>query len=557
MPRIPIYQKSVQSLTPKAIIPETIRPLGAERAMNAQNEAVRNYGNTVNKVIDKLGDVLIEHQKMQADAELADADSAFRTDVQKLLSNDKGNGYLDKQLAQTRGATISFDENYEKLKNQYLQSGSDYQKNMLARSIASYKDQVLAQVSRHEAVETRKAYNNSIDSNLKLRVADAASITDSELLKQSIAKAQEFSIERDKRNGLDELSIQNNNQMLAGAMTENAAKAIIDQNPMVARNLLNSVKDKLSAQDYEKIDSTIKGKEMFLRAQNTWTALSKYVLPDGSMDKEKMQKAIFNSDKYSAEDKEKLWSYVEAKANEQDGFKRDHDHAVNTQFLNDIYKLKKENRLDDALKLAGGIGGTLVDQAKREEIVRKVFSNEKDTDPTVYRTLEDAVDEGKITKEELYQQLKLGNISSKDWARLDKELYKKERGLVGAENKDSWAKIKLLAESKITNENDRNAFLYTVKQKIEGKNPDEAYALANQLLEKDPRSGFFGWTQDQLYKTEYEKMTENSKALGDLSLKYSKEAVDNAVNSLKKRGKVIEPQYIEKVLSKYPNGLVP
>ena len=578
MPRIPVYQQQVQTATPEAQVPRFRKPVDIGQAANASMEAVKNYGETMNKITNMLTQRIAERQEMEAKTNIANHDSAFRVDMQNMLydqaKGDDGNpkGYLLRQLDQTKNLTPDFDKAYTELKQKYVDSmDGDYQKSILASQMDDHYTQVRGQVLRHQTDEENKAYNLSIDTNLQMMLAQSAAITDPTILDKEIARAKELSAARDKFNGLSDEEIKATQYKIAGQFTKNAVDAIVEKNSVVAKNLLNSMKDKLLPSDVNAIQTTIDGKAFHEKAQNVWGSLQNLKLADGTPDLNRMDQAIYNMPNTTPEQKDQLRQYVSARASEAKQIMHSQDAANELAFTNQAIQMRNEGKsLDETMKLTGAFGKDNKTKLAYSNYISQLYSDKFESDKQTVVSLWEGIRRGTTTQDDIDNANKIRKINGNDWETLRKDWFNHQMNGESQADKDALALVRIKAEKKFgtSNKEKLDTFMYMYRQRSRDlQSFEDKVGAADSLLKLDDTSGWtlpllgkFGRSEN--YRTNFDTQEAQRQAINlyrdianETKDRAKLDAVNNAIQSLVKRNKPVVKENVEAILKQRPDGI--
>lgn len=604
MPKVPVYEQQVETRTPTVQTQTFSRPV--EGAFGGQvAEAYGKLGDTTAKLGNAIFQRVIERQEQEDERQVLDVETKFRQEMQNTLyskeadKDGKPKGFLTRQLGQAKDATPEFDSTFHGLREKYLEGvTSERQKQALGSMLDKHYLSARDSVIRHEVTQGDENFKNTLNSNLKQRVMDAAAIADPAKLIGAIDEAKALQSTGLKRLGMDENAVKLSNELIAADIAKSSISAMIDRDPMKAQSILAAATDRLPASTVAELRKVIDGKTLDDERQKVWNQATAFRLPDGNPDETKMEKFVLGMENVPTERKEKIWDYVKSRAAEQRSQKTQHEAAFEHQFMNEVYAGKKKGtlQLTDALKLATDpkFGFDAYEMGQKEEAVKKLYDHPVKTDPATYMGLWEGVQDKKVLKEDIDHAMKAGRISVQDWEGLRKDYFKMQNQGEDSAEKLAWERVKVLAEDKYGNDKEkRDSFMYVMHGTAKGKAPEEIWAIASEKLKEVPGTGswFFGinkkkqWevnmtqqdAQNEVWGKVYQDVGRAEVlAIGQGALAKGKPSwgladVDqlanevggdikpgtpahNAIQSLMKRGELVTPANIKAILSQRPDG---
>lgn len=289
----------------------------------------------------------------------------------------------------------------------------------------------------------------------------------------------------------------------------------------MAKDFFDDHKDEMNGQSIDHVSKLLESSDIMAQGKEAWGKVQNMNFPDGTPDEAKMQATINSTPGMSQDRSAKVWEYVKARAGEAFADKKRTEAASERDFMNQVYKGKQGGQnMDDTLKLADKFGTDTYDTAVKKAAIQKLYAAPDVTDPQVYMSLYDKVQNGSATKKDLGDALMNGQLKTTDWESLSKEQSKIQLEGVSPAQKVTWEQIKEEAGANISNKKDLATYLTAVQQQSQGKPPEEMYKISKDLLKKDPSTqktipwvnwSFGGQTQ---YKTDVEKSGAQSLAIG-------------------------------------------
>ncbi|CAK0756666.1 hypothetical protein CCP3SC15_210013 [Gammaproteobacteria bacterium] len=522
--KIPVYQQKVGINTPPQAAP-VAAAFGGDVA-----EAAAKQGQAITQLADKIAEHATKWQESINQKNVLDADTKFRLEMQNTLyspetdTSGKPKGIYNRQLSQAAGASTDFDNSFKEVAKKY-QDGLDnpLQQEMFKKLSDNYYITERDQVDRHEATQTRASFGESLNANINQRVADVTKLADPAAIDKVVEDTVSVAAGGLRHNGTDENTINYTTQKLAGDMAEKSVASLLDKNYTLAQSVFEKLKPRLSGESIASIDKMLKGKEQLVKAQSTWNTLKGITDSDGLPDTPAILAKVDAMNLQPAE-KEQIADYVKSKAGETTQLIHQQRAANDRDFMNDLYTAKKNGAsLDDALKLVGQYGRDAYDQGVKRDAIKGLYSNPKETNPVAYMNLWTGVQDGTATEKQVDNEMRLGNISASDWEGLRKEMYRIQKEGSTPAVKEAWARVKILADQKLTNKEDNASFIYVLHQETQGKTPEEIFKIANDKLKDDPRSGWI--FKNKQWQTDLKQLDAQNTAWGKMYQDLSRDVV--------------------------------
>jgi hypothetical protein len=564
MPKVPQYNRQVDVRPPGVSVPTFSAPPQAAFGENVDKANEKLFA-TIQGLGEKFAAHAIEIKEQNDQKRALDTELSFRKDMQSLLySNDTdengvSSGVLNRQLDKASGATIYFDAKYGDIFKKYSESlDNDRQKTMFNKLAESHYATEREGVIRHEATQMRESYRNSLEANITQRVNDAARYSEPKDVLKAIGESVSVLDSGMKKMGADDATITQKKQDLAGNIVKNSVSALLDNDFAKAKSVFDAAKPYINSDTAADIEKTLKGKQMLVNAQTAWDKMKGFSLSDGLPDVSKMEKTVSGMG-LQPEEEEKMLDYVRAKAGERARNINQKRDANDRAFFNEAIGAKKNNiEIEDALKLAGRFGFDNYDIAQKEDAIRKIYTKDAETNPEIYMSLWEGVQDRSVTKEDIDTAKTKGRISVADWQGLRKEYYKSQFDTNDPRVKQAYERVKLLADEKLPQKKEKAAFLYDVSVETAGMKPEEIIATANEKLKNVSGSTiaaipFFGtWRRSTVaYKNDIKKRDEEMNKLGQLSLSIGDDVVDGIGTGLVMAGKERSSESIAEFVQAY------
>jgi len=271
---IPTYENQVGSSAPRGISVPNIPNAPSAAFGTGIDEATGKLGDTVEKLGGELADHIAERQRQQQQAQIIQADTDFRKDLQNtMFSTDTvekpdpsdptkkievPSGVFNRQLGQAHGATQDFDAQYDTLKQKYLgQFTNPVQQNDMARLMDDSYAQHRQLVIHHEANQMRDNNKNILEGNLRQMVNDAGNITDPQQFIKQVQLGQDRQFAQMHEYGYDNGSIATATDKFAGDMAKSAVFPLVSPDPSKAQDYLNKIKPALNPDTYASLQKMI------------------------------------------------------------------------------------------------------------------------------------------------------------------------------------------------------------------------------------------------------------------------------------------------------------
>lgn len=578
MPRVPIYQQQVEQATPQAQIPELASLSSVNTETQKRFQAIENRSEAIGKVTNLLTQRLAEHYQMKNEAKYSELDQDFKKEVTELLYNksvrylddpedvaDRGpasidynkksekevEGIFNRRLTDAENVAYDFQRSYGKIRDKYIgMTDNDYVKGLLQHSIDNHFNSTYPSVVKHESTELYNNYNTKVNSLLEQRARDAAGISDTDTLLESIYISQDISKKRDQMNGLDDATTLKNQQEVAKNVTLGAIYGVINNDYRSAQKFLDDAKDTMSPIQVKEVQSIIDGKKIEQMSQAVYQAVKdqnfripkidvvginneKIEIPD-QPDLRRIKEFIFSDKNYTPAEKERLWSYTKARLAEDEKIRMNEEHANDVQFENTALQMKADERsMSEALKLIGPFGRNNKDRAFKAEYITKLYTKNVVTNPRVYMNLWERVQTGDIGKPELDSAFLNERLSNSDYQSLSKELFKVESQGKQIEKKAAIDRLKMRALNQLGIDKDNlPEYMYEIEQEARRRNmnPQEIIAYGTQQIESDKNTGFnflgTNWFGDQKWRSGVKARDENNLAWGTWYLDVGKEQTE-------------------------------
>lgn len=233
-------------------ITETSSGLNVTRA---QGEAFKTLG----AVGEQIAAHVIAKQKLEREQAVNDVANEFNKELNEKHLYGEG-GALMRQGANAKDSTVKFYTDAETLRQKYASQIQDKEEARLfhglsSKLVSSYGEAV----TRHEASENSKALVDGLASSVKMYSSAISSNPGTkgsdELFNVSLERTEDVS----KHLGKSQAGIDMDKKEMAGVIALEVINANIDKDPVAAKTFLNSKKDLMLPETYQKLDDKISG----------------------------------------------------------------------------------------------------------------------------------------------------------------------------------------------------------------------------------------------------------------------------------------------------------
>lgn len=504
--KVPTYEEQIDPQYPgrptPQVSPQTPAAFGGQQAA-----AIGNLG----QAAANLGEVMLRHtiakQELDDHQAVIEQAAAYKEQVTNALYGTKdattgqvSGGLLNTRLNGARGVTKQFADQFGITasggKNSVVgktlgKVASDAQKRSLANSMRQDYDSALMILARHEAEQDKSAKLADFDTYFNASVNEVAG--------QPGTLAKNIGVVRDNMkkfvqpiSGMDDTQTEQKTQeynakLVAAAMTP----LIQGGNIAGARKVLEEHKANIPALIYNTADADLKDREFSGKMEAEWGAVKGLRLSDGMPDEAAMEQKVNALAAYTPEQKEKIWTYVRARANEQRTQITMAQNAKDQSFLDALARAKTVN---EGLALLKNPAMTYSDAdryTKQQMVLKRFEPAPVKTDYSTYMSLWYKVEQGKATPAEINAAFAAGRLSQSDTIGLQKELYEfktSPTGKMPPPVKTALDQIKIDAEAKYADKKDGmgqkllSQYMYVMTQKAKTtQDPAELYAYAEKM----------------------------------------------------------------------------
>ncbi len=497
----------------------------------------------------------------------------------------------------------------QQLYSQAVQSVSagvnnDAQKAMFARTSAEGLEQLNKFTQQHVSTQIQSFADNETQSYLNTsRPAAGLNATDDDRVQFELDNQTAVTQDYAARKGIPQNSQQYQDLLPANLSTTNRAviQARLDKdspdNVEQAKAYFDDHKDQLTAQDSLTMSKAIDSAETVTLGMKIWNQVKDMTLSDGMPDEAKMEATIMGNPDLSDARKIEITQFVKARDRERILQTHMEDADNDNQFYNALTQARKQGApLQDALKLAPQYANDDYDQDAKEGVIRQKYAPPSQSDPATYINLWQKVQDGTIARADIDQANQKGLINTSDWQSLRKEYYRSTTEGLDPQDKLIDDRVKSLAQSTIGSDKDKmSQFMYVYHTQSQDQDATQKWKTANDLLGPNPQSHWYNFAPSKQYQVDAQRYDAQNLAwgkvhqdvgsaqttatgqgvinsntnrpswgLGDVdafavqfggynNIKTGT-PVNNAMQSIIKRGQLVTPANVNALLQKYPDG---
>lgn len=601
MPQVPVYgeQRVQESALPNVRMgaDTSLDTFGGGKPLEAAGDAIQGVEKTVTDIASQ------EKQKADSLAALAFDNqlSQTQTKIQVAASKMQGKDAL--------GAPDYVNQSWNDAVNKIQsQATNDAQKMAIARAASSRFQELNRFAQVHVGDQMQKFADNETQSYIEnSRTSAIQNANDPDKVEaekqRTTAATYEFlsrkgiPLDSDQGKALLQNNLSNLNKSVLQALLDKDSPTNVED----AKNFLETHKDQFTGQDLIAVKKAVDTAETTTMGLQAWETVKGMKLSDGKPDEARMESAIMHRSDLSDERKLQIAQFVKARAKEEIVQSSMREQASDRSFSNQVYQARKNGvPLEDALKLVPKFSQDNTDQAVKSSFIQKVYAPPSETNPAVYVGLREQIDSGNATKADIDAAYQKNLINTSDWEHLRDTYFKNETEGKNPRMKIVENQIKDLAEATYSDRKKRDEFLHAIDAAAYGKSPEERWNMAQDLIKKDPATeSHFLWLQSlpfggkdkwEAYKEQQQASTtawgladndigrEVRLAIGNSFSGQTKKAfqpsdlsafavqmggydkikagtpINNAIQSLMRKGKVVTPATIQQVLNRAPDG---
>lgn len=497
--KIPTYQRQVYKQD-KTINPQVSGPYSKQLLDNPMNESMQKAGQVTGKIAKDITEYE-KRQKLKADENMfLDYENKLNGFYDDVMYNEK-NGLMFKKGQDSANLV----EQLKEKKFEYKDDKGNIVEipESLKERISLAKDRIfthkLKQVASYQVQEQQRYKDELVSANIGNEINNC--IND-RFTKKSFDKIDSIIDNNYSQLGKDVLDFKKR-QVRDNFATQRISLLLEVSNNKQAQQDLQTIKDKISPQTYEKLNSAVRGGLIADYARSVFDELANDSVDDNGYILEKnIDDKIDNikGEKFTPEEKEKMKNLVRSKANH---LKYEINQAKATrqnEFQNSVAKMVQEggHSEEEFEKVAIGYASTPLEQQVNLKYINDLFKKNTKSDPDTVTYLWDRFNNNTITRSEIEQEYNNGNLSQAIYISM---LKKYDKDTLSSKN-DNYARWKEI-NARITDfakKNKNNDFSETdIKNELIQSVINLDYVEANKELDRITKEPFFG---KPIYKKE-------------------------------------------------------
>lgn len=503
--QIPTYQRQVYKQD-KTINPQVSGPYSKQLLDNPMNDSMQRAGEVVGKIA--------EYQQRQ---KLKDEENMF------LDYENKLNGFYDDIMYNEKdGLMFKKGQDSANLVQQLKEKNFEYKddKGNIVEIPESIKERVnlakdriftqkLKQVASYQVQEQQRYKDQLVTANINNEISNCIN---NSFTAKSFDKIDSIIDNNYSQFGKDILDFKKRQVRDDFAKQRISLLLEVGDNTQ-AKHDLETIKNKISPQTYEKLKSAVRGGLISDYARNVFDELlADSVDDDGYVIENNINDKINNikGEKFTPEEIENLKNLVINKCNHRKYEINQEKATRQNSFQNSVAKMIQEggHSIDEYEKLAFSSGRTALDKQTNAKYVQNLFKENQGTDNIyIVNELNNGFASGTVGYEEIRNAFLDGDLKNSTFKSMSKKYFDKALGIT-----DNYGKgveihnlIENIAENQQTNKITKEEIKYALTQKVANKSYDEALKI---IIEQQKGTGLFG-LGTPIYKKEIETKKEN------------------------------------------------
>jgi hypothetical protein len=407
MPTIPTRENSV--VTQKPAMQENLTqamPQAASEYSKAPAESMANLGQSVSEVGQMMANHAVQMRKEEVTKKSLEISNQAHQMLGKYLYDNK-DGLLTRKGNSAEGSSLEYDRASGKIFEQITEGVTDEDVKVTAQKI--YDNAVNAnrdQVIQHEAVQMRESRNAAAEATVNTMLENSMQFKDPVDMLNMVNTAGVTLENNMRENGAPEEEIAYKVKQVSQKAIEQNLMGTVATDPVTAKRNLELLGGKLDPDVAGRVAKAIDGKLFELKQPEFWSNIAPSVArEDGSYDTEKIRSVVEGLNGVSPEMKDKLFTYFKGRANEAESNFKQGQANNNLEFMNAVYKMKKDGSGIDQVKQ------TLLkkyatygpkDIVEKEKDINKAFEPPTDlNDDEVYSDLYMGVKSNRLTDKDI------------------------------------------------------------------------------------------------------------------------------------------------------------
>lgn len=486
--KIPTYQRQVYKQD-KIINPQVSGPYSKQLLDNPMNESLQKAGQVTGKIAEYE-----QREKLKAEQNMyLDYENKLNSFYDDIMYNEK-NGLMFKKGQDSANLVQQLKEKnfeYKDDKGNIIEIPESIKErvNLAKDRIFTQK---LKQVASYQVQEQQRYKDQLVTANVNNEISNC--IND-KFTKKSFNKIDSIIDENYAQLGKDVLDFKKR-QVRDDFVTQRISLLLEVSNNEQAKQDLETVKEKISPQVYEKLKNAVRGGLIADYARSVFDELANDSVDDnGYIVESSIDKKIddIKGEKFTPEEKEKMKNLVRSKANYLKYEINQAKSIRQNEFQNSVAKMVQEggHNQDEFEKVAISYASTPLEQQTNLKYINDLFKKNVKSDPDTVTYLWDRFNNNTITRSEIEQEYNNGNLSQAIYISM---LKKYDKDTLSSKN-DDYARWKEI-NARITDfakKNKNNDFSETdIKNELIQSVINLDYVEANKELDRITKDPFFG-----------------------------------------------------------------
>jgi len=486
--KIPTYQRQVYKQD-KTINPQVSGPYSKQLLDNPMNESMQKAGQVTGKIAEYE-----QREKLKAEQNMyLDYENKLNSFYDDIMYNEK-NGLMFKKGQDSANLVQQLKEKnfeYKDDKGNIVEIPESIKErvNLAKDRIFTQK---LKQVASYQVQEQQRYKDQLVTANVNNEISNC--IND-KFTKKSFNKIDSIIDENYAQLGKDVLDFKKR-QVRDDFVTQRISLLLEVSNNEQAKQDLETVKEKISPQVYEKLKNAVRGGLIADYARSVFDELANDSVDDnGYIVESSIDKKIddIKGEKFTPEEKEKMKNLVRSKANYLKYEINQAKSIRQNEFQNSVAKMVQEggHNQDEFEKVAISYASTPLEQQTNLKYINDLFKKNVKSDPDTVTYLWDRFNNNTITRSEIEQEYNNGNLSQAIYISM---LKKYDKDTLSSKN-DNYARWKEI-NARITDfakKNKNNDFSETdIKNELIQSVINLDYVEANKELDRITKEPFFG-----------------------------------------------------------------
>lgn len=486
--KIPTYQRQVYKQN-KTINPQISGPYSKQLLDNPMNESMQKAGQVTGKIAEYE-----QREKLKAEQNMyLDYENKLNSFYDDIMYNEK-NGLMFKKGQDSANLVQQLKEKnfeYKDDKGNIVEIPESIKErvNLAKDRIFTQK---LKQVASYQVQEQQRYKDQLVSANINNEISNC--IND-KFTKKSFNKIDSIIDENYAQLGKDVLDFKKR-QVRDDFATQRISLLLEVSNNEQAKQDLETVKEKISPQVYEKLKNAVRGGLIADYARSVFDELANDSVDDnGYIVESSIDKKIddIKGEKFTPEEKEKMKNLVRSKANYLKYEINQAKSIRQNEFQNSVAKMVQEggHNQDEFEKVAISYASTPLEQQTNLKYINDLFKKNVKSDPDTVTYLWDRFNNNTITRSEIEQEYNNENLSQAIYISM---LKKYDKDTLSSKN-DNYARWKEI-NARITDfakKNKNNDFSETdIKNELIQSVINLDYVEANKELDRITKEPFFG-----------------------------------------------------------------